>query len=302
MARDHARINLDIWNDPDFRALPMPAQHLYLTLWTHPDLSYCGSIDWRPAKLSGLTAGWGRADVEYAADCLRARHFIVVDEDTEEALVRSWIRFDGLLKQPRMAISCINAYGGLGSQTIRAVVVYEMKKIRERNGDLSAWSDERVSRVLDEHPALSAKTLDVPEDPFGDDLTHGFTHSVTPPAEEADPWVKGSVCTPSTPAPAPATNSSSPSASRKTGAKRRKPETTIPDEWKPNTSHQEQADKAGVSLSDESFRFRNHALANDRRQRDWDAAFRTWLSKAKSYAAERPKPRADRSHLPEAWQ
>lgn len=297
MARDHARINLDIWNDPEFRALPMPAQHLYLTLWTHPDLTYCGSIDWRPAKLSGLTAGWGRADVEYAADCLRARHFIVVDEDTEEALVRSWIRFDGLMKQPRMAISCINAYGAIGSEVIRAVIVHELRKLRERNAGLTAWGDERVSRVLDEHPEVSAKALDVPEDPFGGDFTPGFTHSVTPPAPEVDPSVKGSVCTPSTPAPAPAPNSSSPSASR-----RRSPERPIPEDWKPTTSHQAYAEEHNLDLSTESFKFRNHAIANDRRQRDWDASFRMWLATAKSYAAERPKPRADRSHLPEAWQ
>lgn len=299
MARDHARINLDIWNDPEFRALPMPAQHLYLTLWTHPDLTYCGSIDWRPAKLSGLTAGWGRADVEYAADCLRARHFIVVDEDTEEALVRSWIRFDGLMKQPRMAISCINAYGAIGSEVIRAVIVHELRKLRERNAGLTAWGDERVSRVLDEHPEVSAKALDVPEDPFGGDFTPGFTHSVTPPAPEVDPSVKGSVCTPSTPAPAPAPNSSSPSASRKAGGKRRKPETSLPEDWKPNASHETLASEAGLSLSDESFRFRNHALANDRRQRDWDAAFRTWLSRAKDYAPA--KPSQAKMKLPEAW-
>src|SRR5690625_1904186 len=109
MARDHARINLDIWNDPDFRALPLPAQHLYLVLWTHPDLTYAGSIDWRPARLSGLTGGVDKAAIEEAADCLAARHFLVVDEETEEALIRSWIRFDGIMRQPRMAISCIRA-------------------------------------------------------------------------------------------------------------------------------------------------------------------------------------------------
>lgn len=194
MARDHARVNLDIWNDPDFRALPMSAQHLYLVLWTHPDLTYCGSIDWRPARLSGLTEGADRTGIEEAAACLQARHFLVVDEGTEEALVRSWIKFDGLMKQPRMAISCVTAYGAMGSDTLRKVVVHELTKVREALPDLAAWGDERVARVLG-HPAVSAKDLPTPSDPFGDGLT--------PSLAQTQPKGKGSVCTPPTPAPAP---------------------------------------------------------------------------------------------------
>lgn len=64
---------------------------------------------------------------------------------------------------------------------------------------------------------------------------------------------------------------------------RRKPETTIPDEWKPTTAHQALADELGVGLADEAFRFRNHAEANDTRWRSWDAAFRNWLKNAEKY-------------------
>lgn len=296
MARDHARVNLDIWNDPDFRALPLPAQHLYLVLWTHPDLTYCGSLDWRPARLSGLTEGTGREGVELAAQCLQARHFLVIDEGTEEALVRSWIKFDGLMKQPRMAISCITAYGAMGSDTLRKVIVHELMRVREALPDLSAWNDDRVSRVLD-HPSISAKALPTPNDPFGD----GLTHSVTPGLAQTEPKGKGSVCTPPTPAPTPATSSSSPSASRP----RRSPERPIPEDWKPSTAHQDYADSNGLDLSTEAFKFRNHAHANDRRQRDWDASFRMWLAKAKDFAPQRGKRQAtqtDGRPMPEAWQ
>ena len=83
---------------------------------------------------------------------------------------------------------------------------------------------------------------------------------------------------------------------------RRSPERPIPDDWKPTTGHQEYADANGLDLSTEAFKFRNHAVANDRRQRDWDASFRMWLAKATEFAAERPRPRQHRPDLPEAWQ
>jgi hypothetical protein len=41
--RDHARVNLDIWGDDDWRDLTPPAQHLYFTLYTDPELSFCGA-------------------------------------------------------------------------------------------------------------------------------------------------------------------------------------------------------------------------------------------------------------------
>jgi hypothetical protein len=209
MARDHARINLTIWGDPDFRALPMPAQHLYLVLWTHPDLSYCGAMEWRPGKLSGLTAGWGRADVEYAADCLRARHFIVVDEETEEVLIRSWVRWDGLMKQPRMAVSCITAYGNIGSEVLRRAFVFELRNLRERHPELPCWGDDRIAQVLT-HPAVSAKHLPQPEDPWNDlalDPSLGSGLGVDLPQTRVG------VYTPSTPAPAPAPITPTPASS-----------------------------------------------------------------------------------------
>jgi len=45
MAREFAKIKASIWQDDDFRALPVEAQHLYFVVLTDPDLSYCGVAD-----------------------------------------------------------------------------------------------------------------------------------------------------------------------------------------------------------------------------------------------------------------
>jgi len=61
---------------------------------------------------------------------------------------------------------------------------------------------------------------------------------------------------------------------------RRSPERSLPEDWKPNVGHQEKAQEKHLDVSFLAESFRNHAAANDRRARDWDAAFRNWILKA----------------------
>ena len=216
MAREHAQVNVSIWQDEDFLALPPAAQHLYMVLWTHPGLSYCGVVDWRPGRIAKRARGWIAADVQQAADCLSAHYFLVIDEDTEECLIRSWVRWDGLMKQPRIAVSYANAYATVASPTLRRVVVHELLKMRDRQPELAGLTRPQVVEML-VLPSVSAKDLPTPKDPFGDGFAHGFGHSVAhkfgdrlgQDLGEPLPNVSGSVSVPPTPAPAPAPYSSS---------------------------------------------------------------------------------------------
>lgn len=61
---------------------------------------------------------------------------------------------------------------------------------------------------------------------------------------------------------------------------RRSPERALPAEWKPNAGHQMKAEEKHLDVTFLAESFRNHAQANDRRARDWDAAFRNWILKA----------------------
>ena len=66
--------------------------------------------------------------------------------------------------------------------------------------------------------------------------------------------------------------------------RKRKPETVLATDWQPTDSHRAFASELGVDCDREARRFRAHAEANDRRMRDWDAAFRMWLDKATDFA------------------
>ena len=65
---------------------------------------------------------------------------------------------------------------------------------------------------------------------------------------------------------------------------RRKPERPLPASWTPTAKHYEYALERGVDVASAVESFRNHAETHDRRARDWNAAFRTWLSRTKPSA------------------
>lgn len=290
VGRDRSFPNTAIWQDADFRALPPLAQHLYFVLWTHPGLSYAGVADWRPARLAPMAGGWTRTDVEAAAACLEARLFIVVDQDTEECLVRSYVRFDGLMRQANLAVSFANAYAEVASNDIRRVIVRETQELQQLEPDIAAWKKDQVRGVLSQ-PAVDPRSRPLPTDPFTPRLTPSVTPAVAPAlvtdATDADPQPDPGAGVPPTPSPSPTPllpgvpDADASGAARQGTASRRRPERPIPDDWAPNEKHFRQAQQMCADLAHEVERFRNHEETHDRRARDWDAAFRNWLTKAK---------------------
>lgn len=292
MARKFGTVNVAIWNDPEFRKLPPAAQHLYLLLWTAPDLSFCGVHDWRPGRLTKLSSGFTEEHTRTVAECLTARYFLVIDEETEEILVRSWARFDELLKQPRLAVSYAFAYSAVYSPTLRSVLAHETRKMRDLWPDLACWKDERVAVILD-HPAVSAKDLPTPSDPFGPEVGDRVDQGFPLGLAQTQGKVWPSVCPPPTPTPTPSTFTPlGADKSANTKAKGKRPATSLPEAWEPTDSHREYASARGLDLDHEAGQFRAHAEANDRRQANWNASFRQWLGIA------RPRPRAVASTRP----
>lgn len=186
--KDHARVHLDIWGDDDWLDLTPPAQHLYFVLWTSPELSYCGCGPWHPGKIAAKARGWTPATVEQAAAELSAELFLIVDTMTEEFLLRSWIKHDGLWRSPNMAVSMANARAALASRTLRGVVVHEVAKIKARNiAEASdefpisnSWERDAVRNLLDQK---SIDPASLP--PFTPTLTPPATPAVTPSATPA---------------------------------------------------------------------------------------------------------------------
>lgn len=148
MAREYGQLRHDIWNDDDWLDLTVPAQHLYMTLLSDPTLTYCGVTDWRPGKVAQRAAENSPADTTIAAQELSYAYFLVVDEDSEEVLIRSYLRHDPILKNPRLAVTMTKDYGAIGSRKIRAAIVHELQRLKKDNPDWAAWEKPQVKTIL----------------------------------------------------------------------------------------------------------------------------------------------------------
>lgn len=169
MARDRANINTNLWADSDWRDLDDAEQRLYMLLMTHPSLSYAGVADWRPGRLAAMSRNGSRQTVELAAKGLQAQRFVFIDEDTEEILIRSFLRHDGLLKQPKLAVSMANAFGAVASREIQMVIVHELKRLHSEHPEWKAFEVAQVKVLL----KLEGKDMA--------DFTPGFTPALTLP-------------------------------------------------------------------------------------------------------------------------
>lgn len=149
MAREYARIRVSINGDDEFEALPADAQWLYTrVLLTDASLSAAGIADWRPSRLTVKAADMTKARLVAAAAVLERRRFVLFDLDTEEVLVRSYIRSDELLRNPKMAVAVVKAYGAVASKSLRAAIISEIKRVRSESPDFSCWTYKDTGKDL----------------------------------------------------------------------------------------------------------------------------------------------------------
>lgn len=300
MARDRANINTSIWTDTHWRSLSRDQHWLYVLLLTHTELSYAGVTDWRPGRLMQFANGTSKQDIERLGVELQSERFIFIDEDTEEVMIRSFIRHDGLLKNPKITISMINAYGAIASNKIREVFIYELNRLYVEQPDLKAFENEKALALL-KNPARPIQ-----------EFTLGFTPNILEslPQGLGEALPQGLPLTQGSGYPLPTATATTTSITnvidggvgetlpdesliKEGDAKPRKPELPLPENWVPTKAHWELAKSKGLDLEEQVRNFRGHAETHDRRARVWNAAFTTWLNKSKSQSPNQPLKRFD---------
>ena len=147
MARDHARIRLGIWDDEDFCDLSTTAQWLYFRILSHASLSYCGVADWRPGRLAASAKDATASDIEAFAVELERGHYFVIDRDTEEVLVRSFVKHDELMGKWNMAAAVARTWSEVASKPLKGVVVHELHRLMD-GGTEGKWDRDDVQKVL----------------------------------------------------------------------------------------------------------------------------------------------------------
>ena len=182
MARSHGRVMATIWNDPDFLALEEGPQRLYLFLLSQPDLSHAGLVPMRIRRWAKKVANCTTADIEKHLNTLADSRFLLVDDETEEVLIRTFVRNDGVYKQPKVMLRMREDARQIESATLRAAFSAELHRLpldelstagTGRDGE-GPSTQESVRLVVDTLCADFDTALGYPSEGVSD------THSDTP--------------------------------------------------------------------------------------------------------------------------
>lgn len=117
----YTKVVRSIWQDDEFRALCQTAQRSYFMLISQPDLSQCGILAFTPGRWGALSGDSSAATVRSDIDDLVAAGFVVVDADTEELWIRSYMKYDEGYRVPNIGKAVVTACEAISSRTLRRV-------------------------------------------------------------------------------------------------------------------------------------------------------------------------------------
>lgn len=163
MARSHARLGTDIWAEDSIRNHTRDGQRAYFLVLSQPELSRCGVLPFRLKRLANLAVDDSPAKLRKAFKSLEKTRHLILDEDAEELLVRTFVRHDGLLRQPQMVAAMVTDFALIESWKIRGAFLAELRRIwdhprttdDDRKGLRLALGEHETDRYVDRiGPAL----------------------------------------------------------------------------------------------------------------------------------------------------
>jgi hypothetical protein len=290
MPRSHARIYLTIWSDTDYLKLPMSAQWLYEALCSQPDINQAGVLSLTAKRWAGLCADGSHKIIQGALRVLEGQRYVVIDEDTEELLVRTFVKNDEVWKQPNTLKNACTSALTTQSAKIRSVLGAELQKLEQVNRDkiesFRAPEGQRPAIVVlrETIAKLGVTPFEGYDDTKGEDIEEPKTD--VPKRARAGAGAGVGVRT----SPAVGINSRSVGPRSEPRGTRLPDDFVVPDEWLAWARER----YPGVNLRVEASRFVNywHSKAGpDSRKRDWEATWRNWIIKADEMRGSRPGAR-----------
>lgn len=95
----YVRVVRSIWTDPEWLDLTSTEKLVYLQLISQPNVSKCGVLPFVPRRWAHMHPDLSADDLIGALSALEAKRYVVVDRDTEEILIRTYLRYDEAWKQ-----------------------------------------------------------------------------------------------------------------------------------------------------------------------------------------------------------
>ena len=179
--RQYALIHRAILDDPSWRCLTRSQQNLYLLLLLKLSTNLCGIGDWRPKKLAVNASDMTVETIEADAVVLEKKLYIVRDEDTDEVLIRSFLRNDAPLKSSKTAIAVRSSYTDTASSKLRGVIVFELQRLYKEQRDWQGW--DQVRDLLDLPSIDPRRIVSGGEEAVSDALNRYQESSFSPPRD-----------------------------------------------------------------------------------------------------------------------
>lgn len=124
MGRSEARVQTRIWaENPEWRALSSSAQRVYLLALSQSNMSLCGIVPYTSRRWASFAADTKPADISAAVTELEEHRFVLVDEDTEELMIRTFIKNDGVLGKSKVVIGMTREWANILSARLRKAVL-----------------------------------------------------------------------------------------------------------------------------------------------------------------------------------
>lgn len=142
---EYGKLYSRIWSDPEFVALDARPQQLYCLLISYSTRNFAGVL---PLTLKRWAKSTGDGTVDNVTDALKslvAARFVAVDWDSEELLVRTYIRNDEVYRQPNLLKSALKSACQVESKALRWVLHDELSRLpTHKEADIT----ERVAKEL----------------------------------------------------------------------------------------------------------------------------------------------------------
>lgn len=126
---DYGKLLSRIWSDSEFVELDAQAQQLYCLLISYSTRNLAGVLPLTLKRWANATKGATVESVTDAMQRLAERRFVVVDWNTEEVLVRTYIRNDEVWKQPNLLRSARKSALQVESGAIRWALHRELRRL-----------------------------------------------------------------------------------------------------------------------------------------------------------------------------
>jgi hypothetical protein len=171
MARSYGHIMSAIWNDPEFRALDGASQRAYLMLVTQSEITSAGTLALTIKRWSQYASNTPPDAISDSLFRLESKRFIALDEDTEELVVRSFVKWDGGANNPKRIPAISAAANAVVSPKVRAVLAAELTKLAVPHSILDSLCDTQSDRHPDT-PRVVVTEVSIDHNPQPTTQTH----------------------------------------------------------------------------------------------------------------------------------